>query len=116
MEADEDGEAIIDAEWDIIGLSVLIMVDECDIIGVSLPIMVEECDIIGEELLEVDEAGEDEELHADRVSARATAPPAGASRASERRVSMGGKPLRGMAALAVRARPGNRCRPPGGSV
>jgi hypothetical protein len=91
--ADDEAEAIIEAEWVIIGLGLpiigleLAIIDgEWVIIGVALPIMDAECDIIGEEPLEdVDEAGV-EELEPQPASVRASTipPPTGASRARER--------------------------------
>jgi hypothetical protein len=88
----DEGEAVIDAGWEaIIEADSLVIIDGLDepIMGLSLAIMVGEWLIIGdEEVLEVEEAGE-EELQPARVSASTRPPPTGASRARERLVRMG---------------------------
>jgi hypothetical protein len=82
--ADDEAEAIIDAE----SLAVIGELDELAII-VGLLIMVAEWVIIGDEVLDVlDEAGV-EEWQPARVRASTKPPPTGASRARERRESMG---------------------------
>jgi hypothetical protein len=87
----DEGEAIIDAGWEaIIEADWLVIIDGLDepVIGLSLAIIVGEWVIIGDEVLEVEDAG-DEELQPARVSASTRPPPTGASRARERLVRMG---------------------------
>jgi hypothetical protein len=82
--ADDEAEAIIDAE----SLAIIGELDEL-VIVVGLLIMVAEWVIIGDEVLDVlDEAGV-EEWQPARVRASTRPPPTGASRARERRESMG---------------------------
>jgi hypothetical protein len=89
----DEAEAIIVAGW------VAIIEAECPdimdglaepIIGLSLAIIVGDWLIIGDAVLEVEDAGDEEdEWQPARVSASTRPPPTGASRARERPVRMG---------------------------